>query len=50
VNDFWYRAEKPGGLQIIGVELPDDAFGVAQSGNYSYVADGEGGLRIIKLW
>ena len=62
MNDFWHRAEKPGGLQIIdnappesasivkSVDTPGGAFGVAVSGKYAFVTDYEAGLRIIKLW
>jgi len=50
------------GVQIIDIEPPESAYivktidtlgranSVQVSGGYAYVADGDGGLRIIKLW
>ena len=64
MNDFWYRAEKPGGLQIIDIDPPESDYiiswietkynstwvDVAVYGNYAYVASDYGGLQVIKLW
>jgi len=43
-------AQASGGIQLIGgCDTPGEAFDVAVSGNYAYVADGYAGLRVISV-
>jgi len=43
-------AHASGGIQLIGgCDTPGEAFSVAVSGDYAYVADGDSGLRIVSV-
>ena len=43
-------AQGSSGIQLIGgCDTPGEAFSVALSGNYAYVADGDSGLRVISI-
>jgi hypothetical protein len=44
------RAQALGGIELIGgCDTPGEAFSVAVSGDYAYVADGYAGLRVVSV-